>query len=269
MAPPLNSGDIRRHVGTVTSSASDMTISVLVPALSQGEIDDVRPEFVTPLRYRPREGDPVVIYQRLGALRPSLALTWVGWDADTGNQHITPPWLDAGLVHLLGESGRIQVVLNDEDAPTPDGPIGSLHLGFRDAAEPLVLGEVYRVHKEADYDLLAELIDALDTELGTMSTLDIAHSIWVGAVAGHPLLTAVLGAPGGTMQAALTAHQSAIATARNLIKALPSSVRARFVGPFPADQYQKATIPDHLSNYVFTSLDPDPNPYTNEDEEDG
>lgn len=266
MAAPLNSGDIRRHVGTVTGSAEDLTISVTVAALFEGEADDVRPEFVGPLRWRPREGDRVVIYQRMGALRPEVGLTWVGWAHDSGDQHLTPPWLDAGLVHLLGESGRIQICLDDENAPDglPDTPIGMLMLGYRNADEPLTLGNLYKAHLEGTLDLTAEIIDEIAVVLAAGNILNAAFVAWVTAVgtAVPAVATAAV-----TMIVALNFNTGILTTARNNLRQLPTSVKARLVGPtVPPGTDQKSTIPKHLSDYVFTSKNPDPDPFTNEEE---
>ena len=243
----MNLGDIKRHVGTVTAAYDDMSVSAIIDGLALGEIDDIRPELLMPLRWRPREGDRVIFYQRAGALRPEVAITWVGWAYDTGDEHLVPPWMEAGSVDLVGESGRVQIRLDDDRTAdgTAAGTRGTCHLGFKDADEPLVLGNVYKAAYERLLDELAKKI-AADNVLFT--GLD-------------GLLSATF--PGVT--ALFTAWRSAV-----VAKLVPDglAVLEQLVGPtVPAGADIKTLLPDHLSNYTFASKDPDPDPFTNETED--
>lgn len=245
----MNKGDIITHTGIVTESYADMSISVHVPAIAERPIDQVRPEFVSPLRWRPREDDEVTIYQRLGALRPDLALTWVGWAYDDGSTHLVPPWLDAGQVVLMGPDGRTVIMLDDDEHPAgnPDDPAGLVRVGRRDADEPVVLGNVYRAALEIVLDEVARLIDETHT--------------WMLAVDAG-----LLALGGATVPASATLDWSEQCRL-SLIAPLGDSVKELLTGvTVPPGQDVKSLLPDHLSDYVFSSKEPDPNPYTGEEE---
>jgi hypothetical protein len=243
----LNKGDIITHTGVVTEAYADMSISVLVPAINEQPIDQVRPEFISPLRWRPREDDSVVIYQRLGALRPDLELTWVGWSYDDGSTHLVPPWLDAGQVVLMGPDGRTLIVLDDDEHPAgnPNDPAGLIRFGRRDADEPVVLGDVYKASLERRIDLLTDYIDELWTWMQAIATII------------NPLF-----APATPLDAPNAAFKLAVVDS----VVLGTAVREQLVGvTVPPGLDVKTLIPDHLSDYLFGSKEPDPDPYTGEE----
>lgn len=171
----MNAGDVKRHEGTVVEAGNDLTLSVYVPGVSDTPLEDVSPECVTAVRWRPREGDQVVIYQRMGALRPELAFTWVGWAPDYDDDHLVPDYLDAGKVHLLSEDGLVGIALEDEadEFALPSGSLtdgAHVRLGRHDATEPVVLGAVYKDKLELILDRMIQAADALASTASTLAT---------------------------------------------------------------------------------------------------
>lgn len=261
----MNFTDVRRHIGIVDASFHDLSISVVVPALNhETALPDVLPEFTTPLRWRPREGDSVVIYERLPALRPELALTWGGWASDPEDVHLVPPWLAPGCVHLLSEDGHVLVALEDDEpelldaAGNPTPRTAAIRIGRRDAAEPLLIGTVYRGWMEATVDLVRDLVDALNTLNSARAAVRTAEQVkltaegvWVNA---HPANPAAI----TTYASAVTAYATAVGTYQTAVAAFETSlatIRTALVGPTTPipDQDQRTLIADHLSQYVFTS----------------
>ena len=239
----MNAGDVKLHVGIVKTGWADMTISALVPALA-GEtvIDDIGPEYVTPVRWRPSEFDLVVIYQRMGALRPSYALTWGGWKYSENNNVRVPKYLQPGMVHLQGETNRTSIVLDDETSPQNDDVRGSVRIGRFDADEPLLLGNVYKDWMEA---VTQQLID-LAASVKAVNDALVSHT--------HVYDRATATGPGvGTTYA-----PTASASPNNAATYTAESGNAQTVNSELTTK--KGEIPDHLSKYVFTSDVPDPDP---------
>ena len=155
----MNSGDIVTHEGIVREAYQDMTLDILVPALAGGAvIEDVAPESVSPVRWRPRVGDRVRVLQRAHPLRPDLSLTWTGWSYerlsdDDESTHLIPTWMEAGQVHLLSEDDLVHIVLIDESTSTKtiaaaaggtaDASAPFLLLGSKDATEQAVCGNLW------------------------------------------------------------------------------------------------------------------------------
>lgn len=248
----MNRGDIITHVGQVTEAYTDMSISVLVPAIAESPIDQVRPEFASPLKWVPREGDDVLLFQRLGSLRPDMALTWVGWAYDDGSTHIVPPWMEAGVTALTGVDNRVGVFIDDDEHPTgsTSDPAGALRLGRYDGDEPVVLGDLYKAGQEEFLNQLSLLIRYTEAWISSASTV-------------MDTLLGMHGAP-PEMVAHFTVWREQCYQG---IITPGGSVREQLVGTtVPPGQDLNSLLPDHLSNYVFSSKVPDPDPPVGEDE---
>lgn len=249
----MNFGDIIRHEGTVTEAGDDLSISVMVPSISDTPLDDVGPEFVFPLRWRPREGDLVVIHQRAGALRPEQQFTWAGWSWNADDRiHLLPPWLDAGKLHLISEDGRIVIALEDEADPIDIAASGAgvlvpgeqpfLRLGRRDATEQLVCGLLWRTKLE---DVIAELIttaDKLEKAAATLETAvwDVPAGLLVAPSGGGPVTGTTTASPTSADSTAFKDVKDSAATVSTSLTSLRDSLH------------------EVLSDYVFTSKVPEP-----------
>lgn len=230
----MNHGDVKRHEAVVAESGDDMSLAVDAPGIAEKTLDDVHPECLTPLRWRPKEGKKVVLYQRVGPLRPDLALTWAGYAYDEHDDDLVPDYLDPGKVHLISDDGDVVIVLEDAtetDIELPTTAAGErrygpfLRLGSPDATEPLVLGAVYKDWMEDVLDRLIAIADNLESAAATLKA-----SVW-----------AVVGGGGGTASppapdiATYSAIETAAGTASNALSNL------------------KDDLPDQLSRYALTS----------------
>jgi hypothetical protein len=162
----LRDVDIRKHEGVVTEAGNDMTLSVLVESVGDTPIPDVRPESVSPVRWRPAEGDRVVVVERVGPQFQDTAFTWLGLAPDVAAAPIVPGYLEPGRVHIVGEDGIIVLSLEDDaDAVTlPDSsssPTSIVRLGREDADEPLVLGGVLHTKLGLVLDEMVDTAQAL------------------------------------------------------------------------------------------------------------
>lgn len=242
----MNRGDIETHTGIVTGSYDDLTISALIPALNEGEIDNIRPEFVSPIRWRPRENDRVTIYRRLGALRPEVSLTWVGWAYDSGDTHLVPPWSEPGDVVIMGTSGRVQIVLADDDADSANGTPGQLRLGYREADEPLVLGDAWKTQETRILDEVTRALTATSLFFGLLETALATAGIAIGPAVAAWRDIVIAGTSLPTLPGAAVSEQLTGATV-------------------PAGADVKSLLATLVSDYVFTSKDPDPEPFDGEE----
>ncbi len=109
----MKSGEAKLHTGIVVDAFNDLSIKVTVRTYADTVIDDVGPEAVGAVRYRPRVGDKVRILERVAPLRPEKALTWLGWAWDPEDTRLIPPWLEADEVALLSQDGVVGIVLED------------------------------------------------------------------------------------------------------------------------------------------------------------
>jgi hypothetical protein len=242
----VNKGDIVMHTGVVTESASDMSIAARIPGLA-GDIvqDDIRPAFVSPVRWRPREDDQVTIMQRMS---PGVvlddALSWLGWEWDDGNVHLVPPWIEPGQVSLFGVDGRTVIVLDDDETLSGNARAGVLRIGRMDADQPVVLGTLYKAGQETFLDQVARLID--ETRIWLQQASTSIDGLLGGAPVMTPLYTAWLAA----------CHTGA-----------GTSVKELLVGTtVPPGNDVKSGLADQLSDFIMVAKEPDPNPYTGEEE---
>ena len=162
----MNDRDIRRHEGVVVEAGHDMTIAVQVDTVNDEPLPDVRPEAIGPVRWRPKEGDRVVVYERVGPLRPAVAFTYVGLAPDIEDDELVPGYLEPGRVHIIGEDG-VTVVSLEDDADAVELPDGAdsatsiVRIGREDATEPLVLGGVWRAKMRLILDEMVDTAQAL------------------------------------------------------------------------------------------------------------
>ena len=167
---------MKRYIGTVEEAYSDLTLKVACDQLGGEMLDDVHPEAVGPVRWRPRPGDKVVLYKRGNTLRPDTEVTWVGWLSAPEDEHLVPTFIDAGEVHITSEDGDVTIALEDvpegqkaiddrtkNDDDLPKDKHAALRLGRHDASESLVLGQVYKSWMEDHITEHKTMIDAHDT----------------------------------------------------------------------------------------------------------
>ena len=163
----MNVGDVKVHEGTVIEAGHDMTISAQVDSIADTPLPDIGPEAVSPVRWRPAEGQAVRIYERVGP-----TYTWAGLAPATGDPTIVRGEMDAGNVCIIGEDGVTWICLEDDGdmIPMPDGLTFSngsqIRLVRPDATEPLVLGGVWRTKLRAILDVLIQLSNSF----GAVST---------------------------------------------------------------------------------------------------
>jgi len=186
-------GDVLYHSGPCVEAYADLTITVSLPTLADEPLT-VRPEYVTPLRWRPREGAEVAVIQR-GTTTINLedGLTWLGevWEDDEGDaQIIVPAYLDAGMVHLVSELADLVVSLEDD----LDGSGAILRLGRSDSAEPLVCGDLYKTWMESVLDeidaALAQLADGA-TPVALLKIQTAVNGIAPGSLNLAPEIAAI------------------------------------------------------------------------------
>jgi hypothetical protein len=234
----MNRGDIIRHEGTVDAAYNDMTIDVLVPGINDSvPLTGIEKEWIDPMRWKPRAGDLVVLWQRMAPLHPDRAVTWIGWASDDDDTRLVPPWLDGGKLPLISEDSSVAIVLEDEndDGLNSDGPI--VRLGGPAANEPVVIGTVYKAWMEG---VLDEVISHVDTAWAALQGLQ-AFAL--------------------TSSTATTATQIAAAalTLTNAIAGLSMSSAALTT--------KKGEIEDHLSDFIFAEKAPDMTPEPSDAEE--
>ncbi|MGE0229463.1 MAG: hypothetical protein AB7U23_13250 [Dehalococcoidia bacterium] len=223
----MNSGDVHIHKGCrVVDSHNDLSIQVECPGHDTA-LEDVRPEFVSPLYWRPKPGDMVTLYERIPSTRPDAGVTWAGWTHRTGDTSLLPDWLAPGKVHLVSEEGGVSIAL--EDRPDPDsaqgpGNLPAARFGRHDADSPLVCGTEHKALLEGIIDTVKGLADAVQA----MATALATHT---HAVSGAATL-----APADAAN-----YTNAASSAGNASSALTT---------------KKSQIPDTLSDYAFTSKEP-------------
>lgn len=233
----MKSGEAKLHTGIVVDAFNDMSIKVTIRTYGDTPIDDVGPEAVTVVRWRPRAGDKMRILERVAPLRPEKALTWLGWAWDPEDTRLYPPWLEADEVALLSQDGDVHVVLEDvpEDttgrtqnaASWPAATDPALRLGAQSASESLLCGQLYQTWMASTTQALIDLADAVET---------IATAL---AVHVHV-------ETGGTT---LIPSNAATYTAQSIVAAASeATISARRVELNDGDQ---------LSEYVFTSKRPE------------
>lgn len=233
----MKSGEAKLHTGIVVDAYNDMSIKVTVRSFADTDIDDVGPEAVSALRWRPRIGDKVRILERVAPLRPEKALTWLGWAWDPEDTRLFPEWLEADEVALLSQDGVVGVVLEDVPEVTtgrtqnvanwPAATDPALRLGAQSASESLICGQLYQTWMASTTQALIDLADAVET---------IATAL---AVHLHP--TAV-GPSGPPDNAATYTAQSTVAGASE------ATITTR---------RGELNNGDQLSEYAFTSKRPE------------
>lgn len=222
----MNAGDIITHRNClVVDSGNDLTIDVECPG-HDDTLEGVRPEYISPLRWRPKPGDRVTLYERIPSTRPDVGVTWVGWTHGDGTALI-PPWLDPGKVHVISEEGEVVVAL--EDRPDPEaaqgpGNLPAARFGRYDADSPMVCGTEHKALLEGILDTVKGFADAMQA----MATALAAHT--------HEVAGAVTVAP-----ADAASYTNAATLAGNASSALAT---------------KKGQISDTLSDYAFTSKEP-------------
>jgi len=259
MSGGMNTKDLRRHVGVVIESGDDMTLAVSVPSLADQVIDLVRPEVIGPVRWRPREGQRVVIYERIGPLRPDIALTWVGYEHDPQSGHLTPTYLDSGKVHIVSEDATILVALEDDTEDTITLPTNGgetlagpfLRLATKDAAEPVMLG---LEHKDWAENLIDDIED-LRAQAEATATAAESYTQAVQTYAAQAVIAwgGLLGPPPAQPAQAAADWAIAAASAEAAMNAAASALNA--IAAELVDR--KDEIEQHLSRCVFAPRDPD------------
>ena len=224
----MNAGDVLVHRGCkVLASFNDMSIEVECPG-HDAPLEDVLPEFVSPLRWRPKPGDRVTLYERIPSTRPDAGVTWAGWTCETGNTSLVPTWLDPGKVHVISEEGEVCIAL--EDRPDPDaaqgaGNLPAVRVGGRAADSPLVCGTEFEAWAGAVLDAIKSLSDAVKGQATALK----AHT--------HPVSGTATGVP-----ADIVSYQ----TTESVADSTSSTISTK-----------KGDIPDILSDFVFTQKGPD------------
>jgi len=306
-----------------------MSLSVKCAELTGDEdvvLDFVDPEAVTPVRWRPRPDDKVILLQRIAPLQGDAGgVTWLGWPSDDTIAHITPTYINPGEVHLISEDGHVDISLEDapesatehagrstaDSLPTQTSP--ALRLGRYDATSRVVCGTELKTWQEATIQDIRDLISDLDTYFDDTNTFDtaettmtaalavlmsawqiylIVHNAWVDAVQTYvnaqdaTMVTwssagAVAGgytnanqttfdAVHSTYKSTLSTFASSISTFQTALSTYQTAILAHQgpggiatvkteLGLVDTDlDTQSRDIPDHLSDYVFTSKEPKP-----------
>ncbi|MGB0684938.1 MAG: hypothetical protein ACPGQD_01920 [Planctomycetota bacterium] len=193
-------GQIYELTGVVREVFNDRSISVHVPSLGDEPLEDVKPEFAGPMLWRPREGREVRIWQRVGAVHPERALSWVGPPYDPA---AVPDYADGGKLHILSELGQVLVALVDA---VEEGEVPLALIGTHDAEEPLVCGELFKAWAETLLDALADGFTQAAAQLSSLSAAVLPVTGGGGGTVTLPVLTT------GDITAAASACASAKAS---------------------------------------------------------
>lgn len=233
----MKSGEAKLHTGIVVDAFNDLSIKVTVRTYADTDVDDVGPESVGAVRWRPRKGDKVRLLERVAPLRPEKALTWLGWAWDPEDTRLVPPWLEADEVALLSQDGDVGIVLEDipEDvtgrtvnaAGWPAATDPATRIGAQDASESLLCGQLYQTWMASVTQALIDLANAVET-VNTALAIHV-HASAVGPT-GPPDNAATY-----TAQATVAGTSEATITTRR----------------------GELNNGDQLSEYVFTSKRPE------------
>lgn len=246
----MNLGDIEELVGTVTESRDDLTLEVDFGTF--GQLPDVHPEAITPLRWRPDVGARVRCYRRMGD-----RVTWVGIHGDP-DVEAPADWQLPAKLALLSERGDVGIHLEDGAADEQDQP--RLRVGHAAADSPAVCGTEYKGWAEDLIDHLKALDDEVERLRGVVGQVvalrktlsQLEQSAWNEVASGLSSIPA----PSGACSAAAAAHGVAIGGAIPSMESTLSTIQTNLSTVKNDLQARRDEIDDHLSDYVFVSKAP-------------